>query len=123
VGRKNVSLPDDLEASVRELLPDINVSAVLQDALRKLLEGGECPHNRLTCAECGVDVARSQVGGELAGRFYRELLHELGPLVDQLGTAEGAARIAKRIALELGVPGADHLGLPRPPRSAREARR
>lgn len=122
MGRLNVSVPDGLVDQVREHLPDVNVSGVLQDALRKLLEG-ECGHRRLTCTECGVDVARSQVGGELAGRFYRELLHELGPLVDQLGTAEGAARIAKRIALEMGVPGADGLAVPRPPRSAREARR
>lgn len=115
-------LPDDLAASVREQLPDINVSAVLQDALRRMLEG-ECPHNRLSCADCGSAVPRDQVGGEAAARFYRELLFELGPLVDQLGTAEGAARIAKRIAVELGVPGADRAPLPRPPRSAREARR
>lgn len=122
MARRNVHLPNDLATAVREHLPEVNISAVLQDALRQML-AGQCPHARLTCADCGGRLHRDQVGGEAAGHYYRELLHELGPLVDQLGTAEGAARIAKRIALEQGVSGAERVSLPRPPRSARGLRR
>lgn len=121
MARRNVYLPDELEAQVAARRPDLNVSRVLQDALWGLL-GDDCEHRRLSCEDCGRELHRGDLGGAAVADYYRELLHELGPLVDQGGTAEGAARIAKRVAIEAGVPDAEHRALPRPPRTARNSR-
>lgn len=120
MARKNVSIPDDLLAAVAEHLPDLNVSAVVQDALRAMLEG-ECPHSRITCTDCGQTLNRDAVSGEALSEFWAELLHEWQPLVDKGGTAEGAARVGKNVAVRMGVPGAERRALPRPARHAREA--
>lgn len=111
--RVNVYLPDDLGEQVKAALPDVNVSAVLQDALRRLLD---CDHERLTCADCGEVVDASAVAGAAMDALWRELLWAWQPLVDKGGTAEGAARVGKDVAVRLGVPGAERRPLPRPPR-------
>lgn len=118
--RLNVYVPDDLGEKVRRSLPDVNVSAVLQDALRSLLE---CDHEQLACVTCGQVVEHSADVGEALETFWRELLYAWGPLVDRGGTAEGAARVGKEVALALGVPGAERRPLPRPPRHATQRRR
>lgn len=116
--RINAYLPDDLGERLREELPDVNVSAVLQQALRGLLD---CEHERLACADCGepVDGSAADVGEALAA-FWGELLHEWQALVDKGGTAEGAARVGKAVAMRFGVPGAERRPIPRPPRSMRK---
>jgi hypothetical protein len=116
--RVNVSVPDPLFEQVRENLPDLNVSGVLQDALRALLD---CDHDRLVCACCDSPVSSDEVATTAQDRLYRALLAAWEPLVDSHGTAVGAATVAKRVALEVGVPAADSLPLPRPARSMREA--
>lgn len=113
--RLNVYVPDDLGQRAKEQLADLNVSAVLQGALRALLD---CEHERLACADCGELVDYSAAANEALEMFWRELLHAWQPLVDRGGTAEGAARVAKVVAVELGVPGAEWRALPRPPRYA-----
>lgn len=113
--RLNVYVPDELGDRVRTELSGVNVSAVLQQALRGLLD---CEHERLACADCGELVDYSAAANEALESFWRELLHAWGPLVDRGGTAEGAARVAKVVAVELGVPGAEWRALPRPPRHA-----
>lgn len=112
----NVYVPDDLGAKVKERLPDLNVSNVLQQALRLLLD---CDHERMACADCGESMNLESVSALAMEALYRELLWAWQPLVDQGGTAEGAARVAKVVAVELGVPGAEMRALPRPPRSRR----
>jgi hypothetical protein len=118
--RLNVTVPDGLIARVREEHPDLNVSGVLQQALRGLLE---CDHERLVCAACGEEVEADDavVIGDALSRFWTELLWAWQPLVDRGGTAEGAARIGKEVAVRFGVPGAEHRALPRPPRATRKA--
>ena len=111
--RVNVSVPDTLIVQVRENMPDLNVSAVLQDALRGLLE---CGHQRVACMDCGEPVDSSVNTGEALAAFWSELLHVWQPLVDRGGTAEGAARVGKAVAVEMGVPGAERQPIPRPPR-------
>ena len=113
--RVNVYVPDELGERIKADLPDVNVSAVVQDALRSLLE---CDHDRVACADCGEQV---DVVGEGLTRFWGELLWSWEPLVDRGGTAEGAARVAKSVAVRMGVPGADRMPLPRPTRAMREA--
>jgi hypothetical protein len=116
VVRVNVYVPDDLGQRVRDVLPDLNVSAVLQQALAGLLD---CDHERVVCADCGVSVDGGADTLEALDRFWRELLHAWQPLVDRGGTAVGAAQVAKAVAVELGVPNAERRSLPRPPRSNR----
>lgn len=112
--RINVTVPEALIERARDQLPDLNVSGVLQDALRRLLE---CEHERAVCADCGEPVELTAAAGEALEMFWRELLYAWGPLVDRGGTAEGAARVAKVVAVELGVPSAETRALPRPPRA------
>lgn len=114
--RLNLYLPDDLGERVKAEHPDLNVSAVLQQALRGLLE---CHHDRLACADCGEPVDGSAAAGEALAVFWRELRWEWQDLVDRGGTAEGAARIGKEVAVRCGVPGAEHAALPRRPRMRR----
>jgi hypothetical protein len=111
--RVNVYVPDDLGERIKAHLPDVNVSAVLQDALRGLLD---CGHERLRCDGCGELVDPEAVGGAALDAFYRELLWRWQELVDNRGTAVGAAQVAKQVAVEMGVPGAERRPLPRPPR-------
>ena len=111
--RLNVYLPDELGEQVKEHLPNVNVSALLQDALRDLLE---CGHERLACAGCGEQVDPTVVAGAALDSFYAELLWRWQALVDNRGTAVGAAQVAKSVAVEMGVPGAERRSLPRPPR-------
>lgn len=116
--RLNVSVPDALMDQVRADLPDLNVSAVLQRALRDLLE---CDHEQMVCAACGDDVDVVDIARESMGLLWGELVHAWQPLVDRGGTAEGAARIGKEVAVRMGAAGAERRSLPRPPRT--ESRR
>ncbi len=111
--RVNCHVPDRLAERVKERLPDLNVSQVLQTALQGLLG---CEHERMACGDCGEPMSTEAVGELAMEALYRELLHAWGPLVDKGGTAEGAARLAKTVAVEMGVPGAERRPLPRPPR-------
>ena len=113
--RVNVHVPDDLARRVKERLPDLNVSALVQQALRGMLE---CSHERVCCADCGDVVDPS---GAALKAFWGELLWEWEALVDRQGTAEGAARVGKDVAVRMGVPDADRMPLPRPPRARRTA--
>lgn len=53
-------------------------------------------------------------------RFYLELLHELGRLARQGGTAVGAAAVAKRVAVDHGLRLAEWVPLPRLTKEERE---
>lgn len=99
---------------VRSDMPDLNVSAVLQQALRNLLE---CEHERMVCADCGDPVDVVDIARESMGLLWAELVHEWQPLVDRGGTAEGAARVGKEVAVRMGAAGAERRALPRPPRA------
>lgn len=110
--RVNVYVPEDLGEQVKAL--KINVSAVVQKALRALLD---CSHDELECARCGQVVEPATMVGEALSSFYRDLLNEWQTLVDRGGTAVGAAQVAKRVAIEHEVPDAEHAPVPRPPRS------
>lgn len=112
--RRNVYLPDELDARLAAL-PELNVSAVVQ---RSLWDVVGCHHPAFECSTCRRALDRSELVDELVGRYYGDLLWELTPLVDAGATAEGAARIAKRVARDHGVRQADRLPLPRPARRA-----
>jgi hypothetical protein len=115
--RVNVFLPDDLAAAVRENLPGLNVSKTLQGALAALLG---CKHGELACAACGTTIDRAEVVGPELDAFYDELLRRLEPLVWKVGTAEGAARTMRDVALRHGVAVAGHRPLPRANRADRQ---
>jgi post-segregation antitoxin (ccd killing protein) len=118
--RVNVYLPDELNVAVRTRIPGVNVSAVLQRALQDLLE---CEHRRLVCAECASPIDMRERVDEALCSLYLDLHWRLVELVDRGGTAEGAARIAKDVALRHRVSCAPNLPLPRPTRAQRQRQR
>lgn len=117
MARVNVWVPDELHATLRDELPELNVSKLLQDAIRSTLG---CRHEQLACRRCAAPVDRYALLDEALGEFYRDLLWSLEPLVSRVGTAEGAARIAKDVALRFRISGADHIPLPRPSKANRQ---
>jgi predicted amidophosphoribosyltransferase len=119
MARINVTVPDELLQHVREL-DRVVFSKVLQDGLRALLA---CDHRQLACTRCGQRLARQMAGAEAVERFYREAMWALDDLVHDGGTAEGAARVLKRVGVDNGVAAADAMALPRPTRAEREMRR
>lgn len=110
-------LPDELAALARDQLPGVNLSAVLQAGLRALVD---CDHDQVACCRCGAEVDVDDLVDTALSHFYRSALWELEPLVRQLGTAEGAARVLKSVAERHGVAAAA-VPLPRPTRAEREA--
>lgn len=119
--RRNVYLPDELADLVERELPDVNLSALLQQALQSLLG---CDHARLRCAGCAAPVERSAIADAALSAFYRDVMWDLHPLVSRGGTAEGAARVVKAVAQRNGhrVSAAD-APLPRPNRTERHKSR
>jgi len=117
MARVTLSLPDELADMVRTQLPDLNVSGVLQEALRARLC---CRHDAIYCAHCAAPLERLALEGAAIGRFFKAAMWELGELVDRGGTVEGAARVLKRIAIGHAVSEAEHYPVPRPTRRRRE---
>lgn len=111
----SVWVPDELAASVREHLPKLNISNVLQDGLRQRLR---CHHFTAQCVECAqpIDVNALVAQGKLA--FYSQLLMGIEDLIAADGTVEGAARVAKSVAEAHGLD-VGHKPLPRPSHSQR----
>ena len=114
--RVNVTMPDELAALVRESMPGLNLSGLLQETLRTLIE---CPHSTLTCACCGASTTRVALVGIALGSFYREVIWQLQTPVAACQTAEGAARVVQSIARSWEVPDVDRTPLPRSTRSQR----
>lgn len=116
--RLNVYVPDPLAQEVRRALPGLNVSGALQETLRDLLA---CDHPELECTSCSASIDFDRIVEDALEAFYLDLLHELERIIVD-GTAEGAARIAKALAIDFGVQRAEKHPLPRPSRAQREAR-
>ena len=117
MARMSVYVPDELDQAVREHLPGVNRSELLQRALRALLG---CEHDAVVCADCGETVSIAETEADALDHFYRELLWALEEPVRAGATAEGAARVAKRVAERFSVRSAG-LPLPRPTRAERAA--
>jgi hypothetical protein len=120
MGRINVWVPDELASTVRRELPDVRMSSVLQRALASLLH---CDHHVLVCAECASPVVLRELVDEALCAVYLDLHWRLVELVDHGGTAEGAARIAKDVAVRHHVSCAKNLPLPRPTKAQRQRQR
>lgn len=118
--RVNVWLPEELHQLLKSSLPHVNVSQLLQDAIRGVLG---CRHEQLACAACAEPVDRWAMLDEHLGRFYADLLAALEALVARCGTAEGAARVLRDVAVRWRVSGAEQTPLPRATRAEREAAR
>jgi post-segregation antitoxin (ccd killing protein) len=117
MARVTLSLPDELAELLRVQLPQLNISGVLQEALRARLA---CDHRTLACSRCSAPVSRFSLEDDALGRFYKAAMWELRELVDEGGTVEGAARVLKRIAICHAVTEAEQYPLPRPSRQRRE---
>lgn len=113
--RVNVWVPDELHRAA-QALPGVNWSAAIQAGLRDLLE---CPHDELSCSSCGHPTTATALRSSALESFYRQLLTELALLVQSAGTVEGAARVARKVALAHGIAGAAQAPLPRLSRARR----
>lgn len=118
MARVTLSLPDELLDLIRESLPQLNISATLQDALRARLS---CSHKVLACASCAASMEATEVIDEALSRFYGDALWDLGELVRTGGTVEGSARVLKSVAERHGVTKAIDTPLPRATRANRQA--
>lgn len=121
MARLSLSLPEDLAIRIATERPGLNISALLQSALRGVLD--DCAHDRWLCASCTAPIERRQVEDAAAGQLYRAAMVAIGDLVAVCGTAEGAARLLRREGQKLGVELAFATPLPKPTRAEREAAR
>lgn len=110
--RVNVWLPDELHQTVRTDLEGVNLSAVLQDGLRALLD---CRHERAVCASCAAPVDIDAARADAVHAMTLDVVDRLRPLLAQ-GTVEGAGRIVVDVAAAHGAPG---IAAPRPPQRRR----
>jgi hypothetical protein len=120
MARVSLTLPDELLELIRSQSPRVNLSGLLQDGIRSRLK---CDHRLFACARCSAEFGRRELVDEELGRFYGDVLWELGELARRAGTAEGAARLVRDIAERHDVTQADFTALPRPSRAARDAAR
>lgn len=116
--RVNVWLPDELNDAVRAELPELNISNVLQEALRDRLG---CRHDRAVCARCSAPLDPWSMANERLDRFYLDLIDALAELMLRPGTVEGACRVAKEIGERAQIPAASRRPLPRPSKAMRTA--
>jgi hypothetical protein len=113
--RVNVYIPDELAERVRAELPDLNLSKLVQSALSS---ARGCIHERVTCELCGALIGKAELSAQILEDFYREAMNRLEDLVRKCGTAEGAARILRDVALGHDV--GRFRPLPRPTREQRQ---
>jgi hypothetical protein len=114
--RVNVWIPEGLYEQVRERLPGVNVSRVVQEALAARLV---CGHERLVCSDCGSAQHRVRLAEEALAGFYEEVWYELASLARRDGTAVGAVAVVKRLGERAGIRQARLLGAARPSRAER----
>lgn len=116
MARVNVHVPDELAALVRERMPGLNVSQVLQDALRARVD---CTHAALVCSCCGANIERAAIADLALSAYHREAMHVLADPVGRCATAEGAARVLADLAAGWGITAATHTPVPRPSKAQR----
>jgi hypothetical protein len=116
--RRSVYVPGQLLDEVLDRIPDLNLSGVLQDALRELLG---CEHEQLACRDCAAPLHRAAIVELTLTRFYGDMMEALGPLIRRGGTAQGAAAKVREVATEWRVRLAIDAPAPRPTRAERSA--
>ncbi len=114
----SIYVADELDELVQAELPNLNLSTALAEHLTALLR---CEHDRLICRDCSAAVDFAAVIAAELERFFVDLMRKLEELVHRLGTAEGAARVARDLAINYHVPKAKDWVLPRPTRGERAA--
>jgi hypothetical protein len=118
VARLNVSVPDELVKQVRRAHPELNISAVLQEALRAALG---CRHDhRLACGACGEELEPGDLEAAALSRFYATIMNLVSDAVFAGYTVEGVARVIRSWAQREGIPNADRIPLPVVSRSRRQ---
>lgn len=117
MARTNVYIPDELAATVKRELPDLNLSQVVRETLIGLLH---CEHHELVCASCSARISRAEVVDGPLSSFWAALMDELELLALRGGTAEGAARVLRRVGQAHGAT-RSRRPLPRPTRAERRS--
>jgi hypothetical protein len=115
----HVFVPDEVLALIQER-PELNYSRVFQEAVRTL---AGCEHDRMSCRRCDQPVHIAALREEWLSRFFAELVERLEVLVDNAGTAQGAAMALREVGIRWRIPEARAYRPPRPGRAALDRRR
>lgn len=114
----SIYVADELDELVQAELPNLNLSQTFQAHLSGLLR---CDHQRVICRDCSATVDNATLIAAELERFFVDLMRKLEELVHRIGTAEGAARVARDLALNYRVDRAKDWVLPRPTKGERAA--
>ncbi|HJW59780.1 MAG TPA: hypothetical protein VJ931_09130 [Actinomycetota bacterium] len=117
--RMHVFVPDEVLALIQER-PELNWSRLFQEAVRSV---AGCDHERMACRRCDQPVHLDALREEWLVGFFTELTAALEVLVDNAGTAQGAAMALRDVGIRWRIPGARSYRPPRPGRAALERRR
>jgi hypothetical protein len=115
----HVFVPEALQALIRER-PELNYSRLFQEAIRSVI--AECDHDRMACRTCDQPVHIAALREEWLSGFFADLVERLGVLVDNAGTAQGAAMALREVAIAWRIPEARTWRPPRPGRAALQRR-
>lgn len=115
MARINLTLPDELHDQALRDHPGLNFSEVLREGLWARLS---CDHAELYCRTCHSPISPAAVAEDQLRLFWLDELDELERAVVADFTAEGTARVLKRVAVRHHLePGP----MPRRTRAEREA--
>lgn len=115
MARVNLTLPDELHDQALRDLPALNWSEVLRQGLFDRIG---CEHHALYCRDCRSPVSAAAVAKGQLRLFWLDELDELERAVVADFTAEGTARVLRRVAARHHV---DPGPTPRRTRAEREA--
>lgn len=115
--RVNVWLPEELHTTLHERLPSLNLSELVQSAIRGVLG---CRHEELACATCAEPISRWKLIDDALGRFYDDLMWRLEEHLHRGGTTEGTGRVMKDVAERHQISAAGRVPLPRLSRAQRQ---
>jgi len=117
--RMHVFVPDEVLELIQQR-PELNYSRLFQEAVRTL---AGCEHERMACRRCDQPVHIAALREEWLSRFFAELRDSLIVLVDNAGTAQGAAMALREVGIRWRIPEARAYRPPRPGRAALDRRR
>ena len=95
MARINLTLPDELHDQALREHPGLNFSEVFREGLYARIG---CDHTELYCAGCHSPVSAAAVAKNQLRLFWLDERDELERAVVSNFTAEGTARVLKRVA-------------------------
>jgi cysteine synthase len=101
MSRVNVWVPDVLLARLRETLPGVSMSELVQAAVTGVLS---CAHtSAVACAQCGAHVEIEAIRAEARAEMWRTIESRVRLLVGTHGTIVGAHKVIRDEGVRAGV--------------------